>query len=377
MKKITRKRFLKKCAYYSAGICAAAGFNSLYGNNAESNIRLFRADYWSPAGGGKTRCGLCPNACLVEPGGNGKCRSRGNRKGTYYSLSYGRPCVIALDSIEKSPLFHYQIGGQAFSVATPGCNLSCRYCHNWKYSQRGPLEVETTYNLEPPEIIRRAKKHAVPAMNYFYTEPTIYYEYMRDMARLARKEQMKNICVTAGYINSTPLIELFPLIDAFVVGLKGFTDSFYRNTIGGRLTPVLKTIERLAGNRERSWFEIVYLIVPGLNDRDSELRSMSKWIVKNIGMDIPLHFTRFYPAYRLKHLPETSPAKLARAREIALAQGMHYVYIGNVPGSEGSHTYCPRCGKMVIERIGFKILEYSLRKGTCSCGNKIPGNWLK
>ncbi len=376
MKKISRKSFLQTCAYSSLGICSASRLSGLYGEQ-KNNIRLHKADYWREAGDGKTRCELCPNGCRVKPGENGKCRSRGNRDGTYYSLSYGRPCVIALDSIEKSPLFHYRIDGKAFSVATPGCNLSCKYCHNWEYSQRGPLQVEKTYHLEPDEIIRRAKKHNAPAMNYFYTEPTIYYEYMRDMAKLARKEEMKNICVTAGYINRRPHLELFPLMDAFVVGLKGFTDSFYRNYIGGRLKPVLETIERMAENRAGSWIEIVYLIVPGLNDRGSELKSMSKWVVRNIGRDVPLHFTRFYPAYKLKHLPATSPGKLKRAREIALEEGMHYVYIGNVPGSEGSHTYCPKCGEKVIERVGFTILKNRLKKGTCPCGYKIPGVWLK
>jgi pyruvate formate lyase activating enzyme len=376
VKKISRKRFLKTCACASLGICSAPRLNDLYGGE-ESNIRLYKADYWKKAGGKKVRCELCPNACLVTPGENGKCRSRGNREGTYYSLSYGRPCVIALDSIEKSPLFHYQIDGKAFSVATPGCNLSCKYCHNWEYSQKGPLEVKKTYDLEPDEIIRRAKKHNAPAMNYFYTEPVVYYEYMKEMAKLARKEEMKNICVTAGYINRKPHLELFPLIDAFVIGLKGFTDSFYRNYIGGRLKPVLQTLERLAENRQRPWFEIVYLIVPGLNDSESDLKSMSAWVAGNIGKDVPLHFTRFYPAYKLKHLPATSPGTLTRAREIAMASGMRYVYIGNVPGSEGSHTYCPGCGEKVIERVGFKILRNRLKKGTCPCGKKIPGVWLK
>lgn len=382
-KSLSRRVFCKNCLAGVVGIVAAPLMDSDL--RAEGDIHLKKADYWSALGGKRTKCLLCPNACITSPGENGRCRSRGNRNGTYYSLSYGRPCVIALDDIEKSPLYHFQIEGKAFSIATPGCNLACKYCHNWEYSQKGPLEVAEVFSLEPEEVIRRAKKHGVTTMNYFYTEPTVYYEYMIEIARLARRAGMRNVCVTAGYINEKPLRNLIPLIDAFVVGLKGFTEDYYSEYMNGPLEPVKRTLQILSENKNLSrkkgledkdpWFEIVYLVVPGLNDKESELDTMARWVYKNIGRDVPLHFTRFSPAYQLKNLPPTPVGTLDQARDIAMKAGLEYVYEGNVPGSEGAHTYCPRCHQKVIERLGFTVIKNDLKKGQCQCGHRLPGNW--
>lgn len=384
-KSLSRRVFCKNCLAGALGIVATPLLEPVSESRAEVNIRRKKADYWSALDGKRTKCLLCPNGCVTSPGENGRCRSRGNRDGIYYSLSYGRPCVIALDSIEKSPLYHFQIQGQAFSIATPGCNLACKYCHNWEYSQKGPLDVEKVFDLEPEEVVRRAQKHGVTTMNYFYTEPTIYYEYMMDIARLARRAGMKNVCVTAGYINEEPLRNLIPFIDAFVVGLKGFTEDYYNEYMNGPLEPVKRTLKILSENRKASlmkgsdgtapWFEIVYLVVPGLNDKESEIDAMASWLHENIGQDVPLHFTRFSPAYQLKNLPPTPVGTLDQARKIAMKAGLEYVYEGNLPGSEGAHTYCPVCHKKVIERLGFTVIKNDLHKGRCQCGHTLPGNW--
>ncbi|MCP4134455.1 MAG: AmmeMemoRadiSam system radical SAM enzyme [bacterium] len=373
--KISRKDFLQDCLACSMGI---ALFNTLTPSDklfAGNKIQLKEAQFWKSLRGEKTKCLLCPNGCVRSPGNNGKCRSRGNRNGTFYSLTYARPCVIALDYIEKSPLYHYQVKGKVFSIATAGCNLGCQYCQNWQYSQVGPDEVEETFHLEPAEVIRRAKKHNVNAINFFYTEPTVYFEYMLDIAALAKKENMKTFCITAGFINPKPLKKLIPYIDAFAVGLKGFNNRFYTKYIKGKMEPVQETLKLLAKNRDKTWFEIVNLLVPGLNDSKRSISAMTRWIKKDIGTDVPIHFTRFEPNYKLKNLPPTPAKTLEQAYAIAKKNGLKYVYLGNLPGHDAGSTYCPKCGTKVIERFNFKVIESKLNNGKCPCGYTLPGHW--
>jgi len=336
---------------------------------------LHKADYWKSLADKMTQCKLCPNECIVAPGENGNCHSRGNRDGEYYSLVYGLPAVIALDNIEKSPLYHYQITDKALSIATSGCNLHCQYCQNSDYSQVGPGDIKT-FSLEPAEVIARAKKNDVNAINFFYTEPTIYFEYMRDIATLAKKEGMKTFCVTAGYINEEPLTELIPLIDAFVFGLKGFDKDYYSTVIGGELEPVKKSLKLLAKNADKTWFEIVNLLVTGLNVDTAQITEMCQWIKDEIGIDVPLHFTRFEPYYKLKDLDPTPIDALSNAYKIATDLGLEYVYVGNLPGNEGCNTVCPKCGTIVIERVDFEVIKNTTVKGKCNCGNQLPGHWI-
>ncbi len=371
----TRRNFIRDAC------CAALGFTALplalprENLLAKSPYRPRKADYWERLSGGRVRCLLCPNRCVLSPGETGACHGRMNRGGTLYSLTYGRPSVLALDTVEKSPLYHFNFREQALSIATAGCNLSCRYCQNWEVSQVKPDRVDKVFHLEPYEVIDRAKRHGVRAVNFFYTEPVVYYEYMRDIARLAKKQNMKTFCITAGYINPEPLEEMIPLVDAFVVGLKGFTDSFYRDIIGGRLEPVKDSLVTLARHRDKTWFEIVTLLVPGYNDSSRTIKAMTEWIAGNIGREIPLHFTRFEPYYKMKDTPPTPPETLRRADGIAREAGLRYVYLGNLPGGEGSATVCPRCGETVIERINFTVIKNRLQKGKCPCGETIPGRW--
>jgi pyruvate formate lyase activating enzyme len=225
-------------------------------------------------------------------------------------------------------------------------------------------------------VVLKALEHKADAISYFYTEPTIFYEYMLDIAKLAREEGLKNIMVTAGYINAEPLQELMPYFDAMTVGLKGWDEDFYRKYIGGELHYVKETIKILAG-QDKVWWEVVNLIVTSLNDNIQDIAQMSKWLCETAGPYRPLHFTRFRPQYQLKRLPMTPVATLTKARQVAMEQGLKYVYIGNMPGHEGSHTYCPQCGKMIVERLAFQVLKKKIVNGKCSyCGCKIGGVWL-
>jgi pyruvate formate lyase activating enzyme len=289
---------------------------------------------------------------------------------------YGQACVIALDEVEKCPLNHFQVENKVFSIATAGCNLSCQYCQNWEFSQAGPDEVGKVYKLSPRQVVLKAQEHKANAIAYFYTEPTVYYEYMLDIAKLAHEKGLKNIMVTAGYINAEPLQELLPYLDAITIGLKSWNEDFYRRYIGGELVHVKETIKILSG-QDKVWWEVVNLIVTSLNDNMQDIAQMSKWLCETAGPYRPLHFTRFRPQYQLKRLPMTPVATLTEARQVAMAQGLKFVYVGNMPGHEGSHTYCPQCGKMIIERLAFKVLEKKISDGQCSyCGCKIGGVWL-
>jgi pyruvate formate lyase activating enzyme len=314
--------------------------------------------------------------CVRKPGENGRCRARGNRDGEYQSLVYGRPCVIALDEVEKCPLNHVHLEGKIFSIATAGCNLQCKYCQNWEFSQAAPADVGTTYRLSPRQVVQKALSYGSPGIAYFYTEPTVYYEYMLDIAKFAREEGLKNIMVTAGYVNPDPLKEALLYIDAITIGLKGWDEDYYRNYIGGEVRFIKETIEVLSGQNS-VWWEVVNLVIPSLNDDMDQIAQMSQWLLQTAGPERPLHFTRFRPEYRLKRLPMTPMATLTNARETAMRQGLKYVYVGNMPGHQGSHTYCAKCGKMVIERLAFKVLRRNMNKGRCGyCGHPIGGVWL-
>ena len=372
---LSRRGFLGCCLRAGTGLCAAGMVGQAL-LAAGQTRRLKEALYYRPLGNGRTQCTLCPNACVRSSGEVGSCHSRGNWKGKYYSLVYGRPCVIALDEVEKCPLNHFQIEGKAFSIATAGCNLTCDYCQNWAFSQAGPEDVQKSYDLSPEEVVDKAVENKAGAVAYFYTEPTVYYEYMLDVAKLARGKGLKNVVVTAGYIDADPLKRLLPYVDAVTMGLKGWNEDFYRKYIGGELKYVKEAVEVLAGAKD-VWWEVVTLLVPTLNDKMQEVADMAKWLLDTAGAERPLHFTRFRPEYRLKRLPMTPAATLTTAREAAMQQGLRYVYVGNLPGHEGASTYCPGCGKMIVERLGFTVLSKKILKGNCAyCGYRIGGVWL-
>ncbi|MBW2999411.1 AmmeMemoRadiSam system radical SAM enzyme [Candidatus Woesearchaeota archaeon] len=318
------------------------------------------------------QCHLCPHNCVIAEGKTGNCRVRKNSKGKLYSLVYGNPCTTYVDPIEKKPLYHFMPGTNIFSIATVGCNLHCKHCQNWEISQTGP--EDSSMKLPPEEVVAMAVESGCQSIAYTYTEPTIFYEYVYDIARIAKQKGLKNVMVTNGYINPEPLKKLYPLIDAANVDLKGFTEKFYREVCGATLQPVLETLKALS-EMPNVWLEATNLIIPTKNDDPKKIKEMCEWIKENLGVDVPLHFSRFFPYYKLTDLPPTPADILFKARKIALDVGMHYVYIGNLFVDKEDNTYCPKCGKLMVGRSGFGIVSNNIRKGKCGCGHKIAGVW--
>jgi pyruvate formate lyase activating enzyme len=295
--------------------------------------------------------------------------------GTYYTLVHSQPCSLHNDPIEKKPLFHYLPGTNALSLAAAGCNFECRFCQNWRIAQYRPEQVDS-YFLPPEKVVELAKDRGSPTVAYTYSEPVVFYGYMYDIAKLARKEGVGGAMISNGFINEEPLKDLCQHLTAVKVDLKAFTEDFYKDYCSGELKPVLDTLVTL--KKIGIWHEIVVLLIPTLNDGEKEIKAMSKWIMDNLGPDVPIHFTRFHPTYKIKNLPPTPKQSLERARNAAMEAGLHYVYIGNLWGHDGENTYCPGCKRIVIRRVGFNVLENKLKDGRCpQCGMRIPGVWKK
>ncbi len=322
----------------------------------------------------QVQCLLCPFKCTLKPGERGVCQVRMNMDGKLISLVYARPATMHVDPIEKKPVFHLYPGSGAFSLATFGCNLGCKFCQNWQLSQAKP-EDNTNYYAPPEKIIELAQQKHCRSIAYTYSEPIVFYEYMYDTSVLAKQKGIKNIMVTAGFINPEPMRKLAKVIDAANVDLKGFTEDYYRDVCHGALKPVLKTLEICV--EENVILEITNLIVTTLNDDMKIIRKMVKWIKKNLGPQIPIHFSKFSPMYKLKNLPPTPVQTLINARKTAMDEGMHYVYIGNIYVKDGETTFCPKCGKKLIERYGYTIMSNNMKSNNCpNCGKKIYGLWV-
>jgi len=320
----------------------------------------------------KVRCNLCPMHCLIADRKKGNCKARENRDGTLYSLIYARPCSIAIDPIEKKPLYHFMPGSSVYSLGTAGCNLHCKFCQNWTTSQAMPEDVESI-NLTPEELVDKAIHYGCNTIAYTYNEPIIFYEYVLDCARLAKKRGLKNVIICNGFINPEPLKLWCKYIDAANIDLKAFTDKFYKEVTGAWIKPVLETIKTI--RKKGIWLEITNLIIPTLNDKLPEIQKMCNWIKENLGATTPLHFTAFYPCYKLIDLPPTPKDILLQAKSVADKVGLKYVYVGNVPAEKESNTYCPKCGKLLIERGLFNIIQNNIKDGKCSCGHKVDGVW--
>ncbi len=319
------------------------------------------------------RCELCPRSCRVEKGKRGFCGVRENRGGRYYSLVYGNPCAVHLDPIEKKPFFHVLPSTWSFSIATAGCNLDCNFCQNWEISQAAPEDV-FSYDFPPERVVEEALKSEARSIAYTYVEPVIFYEYMLDTCRLARKAGLRNVCHSNAFVRPEPLRELCAVMDAFNCDLKGFTEEYYREMCRGSLQPVLDTLKAIRGHGAH--LEITNLVIPTRNDDLSLVEKMCRWIAGELGVDTPVHFSRFFPLYKLLSLPPTPAATLEQVRQVALSAGLRYAYIGNLPGHPGQHTFCPGCGKAVITRTGFMVKKTDLRDGGCRwCGHPIPGIW--
>ena len=353
---------------------SAPGLTPLALAATENDERFVReAMYYDKLPGKRVECTLCPRKCRVADVERGWCGVRENRGGKYYTLVFSRVCAAHVDPIEKKPLFHYLPGTRAFSIATAGCNMECKFCQNWEISQFRPEQVGAEY--APPEaIVRTARRYDCPTIAYTYSEPVVFYEYAYETSRVARQAGVGSVMITNGYIQKEPLLKICQLLNGIKIDLKGFTERFYRDACRGELKPVLEVLETLA--TLKIWLEMVILIIPTLNDSEAEIRGMSQWIHRNLGDDVPVHFTRFHPMYKIKNLPATPVRTLEHCREIAREAGLHYVYIGNVPGHEGENTYCPRCQRVVIRRIGYTIVENHLQNGHCRfCQQAIAGVW--
>ncbi len=319
------------------------------------------------------RCQLCARECLLADGERGLCRARLNVKGELRSLVYGRPMSVHVDPIEKKPFYHFLPGRAALSLGTSGCPLRCRFCQNWELSQARPEDYQAAV-VAPEQVARAAVERDAPVIAFTYNEPTVFTEYLTDVARAARPLGRRSVAVSCGYMKEAPLAEMCEVLDAVKIDLKGFRESFYREVSSAELQPVLRSIRQVA--RSRAHLEIVNLVVPTLNDAPADLLELSKWLAGEAGPDVPLHFTRFHPDYQLPDLPPTPVATLERAREAALQAGLRYVYVGNVPGHPGNHTYCPKCGRVVIERDGLFLRAVRLKDGRCpGCATAIPGVW--
>jgi pyruvate formate lyase activating enzyme len=347
--------------------------SDLYTLSAEPNLSKVEARYYKKLPDREIQCHLCPRNCILGDKERGYCGVRENREGTYYTLVYGKAAAVHVDPIEKKPFFHFLPKTMALSIATAGCNVNCKFCQNWEISQVRPEQIKHA-DLPPEAVVRTAQKYNCPSIAYTYSEPIIFFEYMYDTSLEARKKGIKNLVVTGAHVNPEPFKDLLEVVDGVKIDLKAFSQDFYTEYVRGELQPVLDAI--VAASQSRVWLEIVYLVIPTLNDRASEIRQMCRWIKNEIGLDVPLHFSRFYPAYLLKNLPPTPISTLVKLRNIALEEGLHYVYIGNVPGQEGENTFCPHCGKIVIKRTGYLIEKINIKKGKCAfCGHEIPGFW--
>ena len=319
------------------------------------------------------QCLLCAQRCRIPAGERGRCRVRYNRDGELRTLVYGRPAAIHVDPIEKKPFYHFLPGRPAFSLATVGCALHCKFCQNWEISQARPEDHVQAW-VGPERIVEAAAERAAPIVAFTYNEPTVFIEYLTDIARLARDQGLRTAMISCGFMNEAPLAELTGCLDALKIDLKGFSPDFYRNVCAADLDPVLRSIRQAA--RSGVHLELVNLVVPTLNDSPAMLEGLCRWVADELGPDVPVHFTRFHPDYQLQNLPPTPVATLELARATALAAGLHYPYVGNVPGHPGNNTYCPVCGEVVIARRGFLIEAKRMRNGCCAvCGAAIAGIW--
>ncbi|MFN8255292.1 MAG: AmmeMemoRadiSam system radical SAM enzyme [Bacteroidales bacterium] len=364
-----RKREFIKCMALGSG---AVIFNPVNTFSSFNNPPFKEASYYvvTPRG---IKCQICPNECDIKPGETGNCHTRLRKNDKLYAMAYSNPCAINVDPIEKKPLYQFFPGSTAYSVAIAGCNLVCLNCQNWTISQTGPDKTEN-YNLSPKDLVDQAIKNNCKSIAYTYSEPIVSFEWVRDSAIIAREKKIKTVLVSNGYINEKPLRELCKYLDASNVDLKSFSEDIYLKLNGGKLEPILRTLKIM--KELNVWLEITNLVIPSWTDDLKMIREMCKWLKTNGLDDVPLHFSRFFPLYKLTQLPPTPAATLENARKIALEEGLHYVYADNLPGTKSSNTFCPSCKASVIERKGFVITKNIVNSGKCGlCGKPIAGVW--
>jgi len=383
-KTISKREFLKissmGAAAFGCGICNFKSVSS--GNYKPDFIRYLNpgivdetsveAKYYinTPKG---LKCLLCPNECKMLLNETSDCRTRVNIDNKLMCIAYGNPCAIHIDPIEKKPFYHYIPSSSSYSIATAGCNLACLNCQNWEISQSSPKDTRN-YDLPPSKVVDECIRNGCKSIAYTYSDPVAFYEYTLETSIVARDKGIRNIIVSAGYINEKPLRELCKYIDAATIDIKSFSNEIYEMLNAGKLDPVLNSLKII--NEEGVWLEISNLVIPTWTDDLEMIKRMCDWLMENGFKRTPLHFLRFQPLYKLANLPTTPVSTLEKAREIALSSGIDYVYIGNVPGNNSQNTYCPNCKKVVIERKGFQITNFNISDGKCkSCSSEINGIW--
>jgi pyruvate formate lyase activating enzyme len=370
---ISKRDFVKKCLALSAGVVSIpchGVMNCIIPEEQElyKKVAMFQEE--TPRG---IMCRICPNECVLKEGEISDCRNRIVRKSKLYTMAYGNPCSANVDPIEKKPLYHFLPGSRAFSIATAGCNLVCLNCQNWAISQTSPDKTRN-FDLPPERVVKESIRNNCLSIAYTYSEPVTFYEYTYETAVIAEKSGIKNVFKSNGYINPEPLKKLCTVLDAANIDLKSFNDNTYLKLTGGKLQPVLDALKIYKDMGV--WLEITNLIVPTWTDNTDEIGLMCKWLSENGFKDTPLHFSRFYPTYKLEQLPPTPVGLLKTAYRIATGEGLQYVYIGNVPGNEMADTKCPNCGTTVIARQGYRITTNNINDGRCiKCNTIIEGVW--
>ncbi len=372
-----RRDFLSTLCRGAGAACAACTLGPIASDAlADSTPALEREiDFYERLPKKRIQCFVCPLHCVLNEGETCFCRTRTNVDGRLYSRAYNNPCILRIDPIEKVPLNHWRPGTRALTLGVGGCNLRCLYCQNWQQSQKMPDKMKT-FDLTPDEAVAAAKKKGIETIAFNYTEPVAFLEYGKDIAIAAKAAGLKVVVATAAFVEPKPLLDFAKYVDAFSVSLKGFDEEFYYRSLGVHLDPVLDALKTIK-KRTKCWLEIVNLIVPTYNDGHADVKKMSRWIRKNLGGNVPVHFARFVPMYKLKNLPRTPVQSLEAAREIAAKAKLRYVYTSNIAPHEGTNTACAGCGKTVIQRLGLKVLENKLKKGgVCpKCKKKLPGVW--
>lgn len=374
MYKLTRREFIRLGLLLSGGLYCTRylGFRAFAGNSDKPWRWSREAMFYTQTSRG-VKCGICPNECTIRNGETSQCHNRVNYNGKLFSIAYGNPCAVHVDPVEKKPLYHFLPNSLAYSIATAGCNFGCLNCQNWEISQSGPKDTKNV-ELFPEKAVEQCLQNGCKSIAYTYSEPTTFYEYMYDTARVAHQQGVKNILVSNGYINDEPLKELSKYIDAANIDLKSFSNDIYLKLNAGTLQPVLNTLKTLNGMGV--WVEITNLVVPSWTDDFDMIKRMCDWLASNGLSAMPIHFSRFFPLYKLTQLPQTPLSTLAKARDIAIKSGLKYAYIGNTALPNVSNTYCPECSRLVVERKGFSILTMQVRNGKCNfCGAKVHGYW--
>jgi pyruvate formate lyase activating enzyme len=370
---ISKRDFIKKGIAFSAGtiFLSSPCLNAMnFSEKQKDGMRLAMFQKETPDG---IMCGICPNECILKEGEVSVCKNRTVDKSRLYTLAFGNPCSVNIDPVEKKPLYHFFPASRAYSIATAGCNLSCLNCQNWSISQIGP-DMTRNFDMMPDKVVKESITNKCKSIAYTYTEPVTFYEYAYETAVLSRKAGIKNIIKSNGYVKTEPLKQLCTVMDAANIDLKSFNEETYYRLSGGELQPVLEALKTY--KESGVWLEITNLVIPGWTDNLDEIRKMCNWLSVNGFSDTPLHFSRFFPLNKLEQLPPTPIEVLNKASVIAKEEGIKYVYIGNIPGAEGSDTMCPSCNALLIKRQGYNITIVNLINGKCKiCGKVIEGVW--